>query len=93
MGSGKWSVVVIMNKIKSAAIVVVGTCIIAFAIKNYLDWNSSELGLVNVRVPKVLYYIYDTLGFIPGSILQVIMGLLVIVYGFYVFKSANKPAN
>ncbi|VFS47378.1 hypothetical protein [Budvicia aquatica] len=75
------------------AIIVVGTCIIAFAIKNYLDWSSSALGLVNIRVPRVLSYLYDALGFVPGSILQIIMGLCVIGYGIFVFKSTNKARN
>ncbi len=44
-----------------------------------------------VRIPKILSYVYDYLGFVPGTAIQVVLGLGVAGYGLWVLF-ARKPA-
>lgn len=61
---------------------VVGGVIIYFAVENYIKVSDATSG-TTIRMPRILGWSYDTLGFLPSVIIQCILGGVITVYGLY----------
>lgn len=84
----------LLNRIKGIAVIVVGIMLFAFSIENYLTLtNSLSTSTSFVKVPWILAWAYDTLGILPASILNGILGILVFGYGCRVFRTARAAAE
>ena len=50
----------------------------AFVLVNYLSGNLNG----SFTVPRLLLVIYDTLGVLPGSIVQLVVSAIIVVFSF-----------
>lgn len=81
---------ILAERIKGAAMVLIGSVIVWFAIDNYIKLSRSELGMAYIRIPRVLEWFYDNLGLIPGVALQILIGVGLAAYGARKIMQANR---
>lgn len=73
-------VVDIAQRVKGAALLLIGGVLLFFAIDNYLRVSNAQIG-TTIRMPRILEWSYDTLGLVPSVILQSILALVIMLIG------------
>ena len=91
MGDTSKMVVFWAERIKALCMVFIGALIVWFAVDNYLKFSNSRIGIVYLRVPKILDWAYDTIGLVPSVLLQVIIGVGLAAYGMRKFMRTKRP--
>ncbi len=72
----------VAEKIKGAAMVLIGGVIVYFAIDNYLKVSNAQIGTV-IRMPRILEWSYDYFGLLPSVILQSVLGGAIALFGLF----------
>ena len=76
------------EKIKGAAMCLIGIVIAYMAIDNYIKVSNAIIG-TTIRMPRILEWAYDTLGLIPAVALQILLGLALAGYGIYKIRTGK----
>lgn len=76
------------EKIKGAAMCLIGVIIAYMAIDNYIKVSNAIIG-TTIRMPRILEWAYDTLGLIPAVALQILLGLALAGYGIYKIRTGK----
>ncbi|MEN3930165.1 hypothetical protein WJT86_03705 [Microvirga sp. W0021] len=71
--------------------VLIGGGILAYTIDNYFKWAAAaEGGSVNVRIPKILSFLYDAVEFETATMIQFGFGAVLLGIGVWGFVKALK---
>ncbi|MGO4450462.1 hypothetical protein AB4Y96_16190 [Phyllobacterium sp. TAF24] len=70
----------ITTRFKGAALVLVGGTLLFFAIENYIKVTNATIGTY-IRIPRILEWSYDKLGFLPSVALHAILAVAIILFG------------
>lgn len=70
----------IAERVKGAALILIGGVLLYFAIDNYIKVSTAEIGAV-IRVPRILEWCYDNLGLTPSVVLHSLLAAAIIGFG------------
>ena len=76
------------EKIKGAAMCLIGVIIAYMEIDNYIKVSNAIIG-PTITMPRILEWAYDTLGLIPAVALQILLGLALAGYGIYKIRTVK----
>ncbi|MGO4335891.1 hypothetical protein AB4037_13350 [Labrys sp. KB_33_2] len=82
-------VISIGERIKGAALMLIGGVIVYFAVDNYLKVSNAQIGTV-IRMPRILEWSYDNFGLVPSVILQSILGGAVVLFGLFKLVATRR---
>jgi len=80
------------ERVKGAALILIGGVLLFFAIDNYIKVTNAVIG-TNIRIPRVLEWSYDNLGIIPSVMLHALIAAALIVFGLRMLIKGKKQAS